>query len=105
MYYTYIIKCENETLYTGIAKDVARRFGEHVSGSKKGAKYTRANRAVSVEAVWCSEDRSAASKLEAFIKKLSRSQKLELIAQPDLLKDKYSEKISWSDYEFVKVNI
>ena len=102
MYYTYIIKCENDTLYTGIAKDVAKRFDEHVSGSKKGAKYTRANKAVSVEAVWSSIDRSDASKLEAFIKKLTRSQKLELIAQPDLLKDKYGEKISWSDYEFVK---
>ncbi len=102
MYYTYIIKCEKGTLYTGIAKDVAKRFGEHVSGSKKGAKYTRANRAVSIEAVWRSEDRSAASKLEAFIKKLTRVQKLELIANPDLLRDKYFEKISWADYEFVK---
>lgn len=102
MYYTYIIKCEKGTLYTGIAKDVTKRFEEHISGSKKGAKYTRANRAVSIEAVWSSADRSTASKLEAFIKKLSRIQKLELIATPDLLRDKYFEKISWSEYEFVK---
>ncbi|MBR2404108.1 MAG: GIY-YIG nuclease family protein [Clostridia bacterium] len=105
MYYTYIIKCEKGTLYTGIAKDVAKRFSEHTSGNKKGAKYTRANRAVSIQAVWSSADRSTASRLEVFIKKLTRAQKLELISKPSLLKEEHGDKISWSDYQFEKVDI
>ena len=68
MYYTYIVKCENGNLYTGITTDVERRFVEHRSKSKISAKYTRANPAVRIEAVWSSCSRALASKLEYFIK-------------------------------------
>ena len=45
MYYVYIVKCSDETLYTGIATELERRVEEH-NGSDKGAKYTRVRRPV-----------------------------------------------------------
>ncbi len=79
MYYVYIAQCADDTLYTGIATDLARRIEEHNS-SEKGAKYTRVRRPVSL--VYSEEypDRSLASKREYEIKKkMSRTKKLELI--------------------------
>ena len=81
MYYVYIARCADDTLYTGIATDLARRIEEHNS-SEKGAKYTRVRRPVSL--VYSEEfpDRSLASKREYEIKKkMTRVQKLTLIAQ------------------------
>jgi len=80
MYYVYIVECADETLYTGIATELARRVEEHNS-SEKGAKYTRARRPVTL--VYSEEypDRSTASKREYEIKKkMNRVQKLKLIA-------------------------
>ena len=79
MYYVYIARCADDTLYTGIATDLSRRIEEHNS-SDKGAKYTRVRRPVSL--VYSEEfpDRSLASKREYEIKKkMSRTQKLKLI--------------------------
>ena len=79
MYYVYIVKCADETLYTGIATELERRIEEH-NGSDKGAKYTRVRRPVSL--VYSEEyaDRSSASKREYEIKKkMSRAEKLKLI--------------------------
>jgi len=80
MYYVYILKCADNTLYTGITTELERRIDEH-NGSDKGAKYTRVRRPVSL--VYSEEysDRSSASKREYEIKKkMSRAQKLKLIA-------------------------
>ena len=79
MYYVYIVKCADDTLYTGIATQLDRRIDEHNS-SEKGAKYTRIRRPV--ELVYSEEypDRSAASKREYEIKKkMTRKDKLALI--------------------------
>ncbi len=80
MYYIYIIKCSNGSLYTGITTDPKRRFSEHIQKSGKGAKFTRANPPISLEALWHCETRSDAQRLEAQIKKLKRQTKLEIIA-------------------------
>jgi len=77
-YFIYILKCSDDTLYTGITTDLARRVDEHNS-SDKGAKYTKLRRPVSLVYSEESEDRSSASKREYAIKKLTRQQKLELI--------------------------
>lgn len=80
MYFVYILKCSDGTLYTGITSDIARRIEEHNS-SKLGAKYTKARRPV--ELVYSKEfdDRSSASIEEARIKKLSREEKLSIISK------------------------
>lgn len=80
-YYVYILKCEGDILYTGIATDYKRRFDEHtnVNGSKKGAKFTKSHKPEKIVAVWKTKNRSEASKLESRIKQLDKSDKLLLI--------------------------
>lgn len=74
----YIVRCANGSLYTGITNNLAGRIADHNAG--RGAKYTAAFGPV--EVVWKKrkKDRSAASKLEAAIKKLARPEKDELVA-------------------------
>ncbi len=78
MYYLYILKCVDDTLYTGITVDLERRIKEH-NTSKLGAKYTRARRPVKLVYSKRFRNRSLASKAESKIKKLSREGKIELI--------------------------
>ncbi|MDO8453941.1 MAG: GIY-YIG nuclease family protein [Sulfurimonas sp.] len=77
-YFVYILKCNDNTLYTGIAKDIDKRINEH-NTSEKGAKYTKARRPVQLVYKENSLDRSSASKREYEIKKLSRDKKLDLM--------------------------
>ncbi len=78
MYYLYILKCADETLYTGITVDLKRRINEHNS-SGLGARYTKSRRPVKLVYSKKFRDRSTASKEEARIKTLSRKEKLEMI--------------------------
>ncbi|MEA2111264.1 MAG: GIY-YIG nuclease family protein [Campylobacterota bacterium] len=82
-YYVYILKCSDNTYYTGITTDLERRLLEHNS-SVKGAKYTRNRRPVIVVYSEENHDKSSASKREYEIKKLSRVQKIELVFRGDL---------------------
>ena len=77
-YFVYILKCSDDTLYTGITTDVERRVDEH-NNSDKGAKYTKNRRPVELIYSEKSEDRSSASKREYAIKKLTRNEKKALV--------------------------
>ncbi len=74
-YFTYILHCADDTLYTGITTDLERRIHEHNTDDKKWAKYTRIRRPV--ELVYSEEytSRSEACKREYEIKHLSKSEK------------------------------
>lgn len=76
----YIIQCSDGSLYTGVTTDIERRFAEHRDG-KRGARYFSGRQPESV--VWQEEDhdRSSALRREAAIKKLSRQDKLALVAE------------------------
>ena len=76
-WYVYILKCADDTLYTGITTDVNRRLNEHNKGT--GAKYTKTRRPVILVAVSEASNRSEASKEEYRIKQLTRKEKLLLI--------------------------
>ncbi len=78
MYYLYLVQCADKTLYAGITTDLARRVREH-NESASGARYTRARRPVTLVYSRKFKDRSAATKAEASMKKLSREAKLKLI--------------------------
>lgn len=78
LWYLYILKCSDDTLYTGITTDLQRRVEEHNS-SPKGAKYTRIRRPVELIYFESHKDKSGATIREIEIKKLSRAKKLELI--------------------------
>lgn len=86
MYYTYILRCEDNSLYTGITTDLNRRLEEHKSQSEKSAKYTRTHKVIKMETAWTSENRVLASKLEYHIKRLTKKQKEQLIITNDLEK-------------------
>jgi len=75
----YIIKASDASFYTGITTDVERRFDEHSQG-QKGAKYFNGRNPVKVVYREDGHSRSSASRREAEIKKLSRSEKESLIA-------------------------
>ena len=83
MYYLYILKCADGTLYTGITVDLKRRTKEHNS-SELGAKYTKSRRLVKVVYSKKFRDRSTASKEEIRIKSLSRKEKLKIIKKQDI---------------------
>jgi len=74
----YILQCSDDTLYTGITTDIARREHEH-NHTKRGAKYTRLRRPVKLVYSEECENRSSASKREYEIKHFSRKEKLQLI--------------------------
>ena len=77
IFFVYIIKCNDKTLYTGYTNDVVKRFKKHCDG--KGAKYTR-NRSP-LHLVYFEEykTKSEAMKREYAIKQLTRKQKMNLI--------------------------
>ena len=81
MYYVYILRCKDNSLYTGITTDVQRRFFEHKENKIKGAKYTKSHKPVGIEAVWETDTKSDASKLEYRIKKLSKTEKETVISE------------------------
>lgn len=78
-WFTYIVRCADDTLYTGVTTDLQRRIQEHNHCDKKGAKYTRTRRPVQLIHNEVFENRSQACQREAAIKKLNRQQKLNLL--------------------------
>ncbi|HIP28883.1 MAG TPA: GIY-YIG nuclease family protein [Sulfurovum sp.] len=80
MYFVYILRCIDDSLYTGITTELSRRVEEH-NFSDKGAKYTRTRRPVTLVYFEKHGDRSSASKREYEIKKkMTRVMKLKLIS-------------------------
>ena len=77
MYFVYLIKCKDGTLYTGITTDVKRRFKEHSLG--RGGAYTRARKVVKILYSEKQKNRSSALKRESEIRKLTHKQKLNLV--------------------------
>jgi len=75
-WYVYMLRCGDDTLYTGITDDVQRRLAAHRSG--KGAKYTRGRSPLTLAYTEEVPDKSAALKRELAIKKLARTEKLKL---------------------------
>jgi putative endonuclease len=72
-WFVYIVRCADDTLYTGITTDVNRRVSEH--NGKKAARYTRSRQPVKICYIEATRTRSDALKREAAIKKLSRAKK------------------------------
>lgn len=103
MYYTYILRCKDNSLYTGITTDLERRLKEHKEKGEKTAKYTLRHDAIKMEIAWESENRVLASKLEFNIKKLTKKQKEELIKNPKLLNEFLGDKIQLELYSKVRV--
>ncbi len=76
MYFLYILKCSDDTLYTGITNDLERRLKRHKAGS--ASRYTRASGAGEIVYTEEHPDRGSALKREAEIKRWRRDKKLAL---------------------------
>lgn len=84
MDFVYMLRCGDDSLYTGWTNDLEKRLAAHRSG--KGAKYTRGRGPVTLVYLEELPDKSSAMKREAAIKKLSRPQKEALIAKQHEIK-------------------
>jgi len=78
MYFVYILRCNDNSLYTGITTNLCRRYYEH-NFTNKSAKYTKTKRPVKLEYYEVQKTRSEATKRENEIKKLSKENKEKLI--------------------------
>lgn len=77
-WFVYMIRCFDNSIYTGITTDVERRYKEHCEG--KGAKYTKVRKPKEICACFKVKNRSEAGKLEYFIKNLTKKEKENLIS-------------------------
>ena len=77
MYYIYILRCKDKSLYTGITTDVERRFKEHRAGT--GGRYTRSHKPEKIIYREKAETRSDALKREAEIKSWPREKKMRFV--------------------------
>ncbi|MGF6906069.1 GIY-YIG nuclease family protein [Fusobacterium sp. PH5-44] len=104
IYYVYMLRTKIGTLYTGITTDVIRRLSEHIN-NEKGAKYTKGFKIIKIELVLETIGRSNASKIEYYIKKLTKEKKEIFIKNPISLSQKISEDLnifSIPKLEFIK---
>ncbi len=79
-WFVYVARCSDASLYVGIALDVAARIAAHDAG--KGARYTRGRGPLSVVATRRCKTKGEALRLELALKRLSRTEKLALVATP-----------------------
>jgi len=108
--YIYIIECEDGSLYTGIAKDIMARLRQHYHHLPGCAKYTLSHQMKTLRALWLTEDKVMACKIEFWIKKKNRRQKMALIDNPEtilnvlpLVNGIKAEVISVKDFEMEQV--
>ena len=86
MYYIYMLRCKDDSIYTGITTDLDRRMKEHFGAGEKSSKYTSSHVALKLEVAWQTENKALASKLEYWIKQLSKAQK-EILIKDDTRMD------------------
>lgn len=77
-WWMYMVECRDGSLYTGIAKDPARRFGEHCAG--RGAKFTRIKGAVALLAAQRFDSRRTAAQAEYRLKRKPLRIKMQWVA-------------------------
>lgn len=80
-HYVYLLRCADDTLYTGYTTDVERRLATHNAG--KGAKYTRSRRPASLVAHWEYPTKGEALSAEYRLRRLPRPAKLAAAQRPE----------------------
>lgn len=101
MYYVYMLRCIDNSIYTGITNQMEKRYMCHVSRAPSAAKYTRSREVSGIEAIWQTSDKSHALKLEFRIKKLTKLRKEQLIKNPYNL----PEGVEMEEYVYLGNNI
>jgi len=84
-YWVYILHCDNDTYYTGYTTDLAKRYQSHVDGTGR-CKYTKSFKPLYIAQCWkITGEKSFAMQIERSIKKLTRVEKENIIADPERL--------------------
>ena len=96
MFFVYMLRCGDDSLYTGFTDDIKKRIYAHYHQLKTAAKYTKSHPVTGLAALWSCGSETAARKLEFRIKRLKREQKLLLIQKPDSVLKVFPE---LSEYE------
>ena len=99
-----MLRCKDNSIYTGITTDLKRRFSEHLAQNEKCAKYTLTHEALKLESAWQTENRVLASKLEFFLKTLTKEKKERLLKDSNLLESFLGTKIDSKKYMNVELN-
>jgi putative endonuclease len=108
-YFVYIVQCKNDLLYTGITNNLIKRIKAHLK-SKSAAKFTKSFRPEKLVACWQIDGgRGLALKVENYIKKMNREQKMNYIQNLhqlslDCEKDLSIKSIPFSESEIEQVN-
>jgi len=79
-WYVYMVRCSDNSLYTGVTIDLDRRLAEHNNSNLLAAKYTRVRRPVSLVYSESLSSKSEAAKRECSIKQLNKQEKEHLIS-------------------------
>ena len=79
MNYTYMVRCSDGSLYTGWTNDLEKRMRAHNAG--RGARYTKSRLPVTLEYYEAFETKEEAMRRECAIKRMTRAQKLALLAE------------------------
>lgn len=87
-YYAYLLRCKDASLYCGYTDDLERRVAAHNAGT--GARYTKGRGPVELVYFEAFDDKCAAMRREYAIKRLTRREKLKLIAQHPLAEEDHA---------------
>ncbi len=80
--FVYMLRCKDDSLYTGITTDLQRRFSEHLEGGKSAAAYTRSHPPLYMAAAFEVPDLKTAARFEYAIKHLGKEKKEALVKDP-----------------------
>ncbi len=83
MAYIYVVRCEDNSLYCGIARDVYKRISDHFNKKKTAAKYTKSHPVKSVCGVWETAEWSDAARFEFAFKKIPKNMKETILMSPN----------------------
>jgi len=92
-WFVYILRCADDTLYTGVTTDIDKRLKQHNGIEKNGAKYTRGRQPVKLVYQEYSDSRATACKREHVIKSLKKHEKELIIEQHQLCQIRHSKSL------------
>ena len=99
MYFVYVLRCVDSSLYCGYTTDVAHRIKAHTGKARGGAKYTKSHPPFRIEAVWKCPEKGSALALEKLFKNLTKQDKERLVSNEVSLADLIGDKLGSGQIE------
>ena len=99
MYFVYVLRCVDSSLYCGYTVDVARRVASHLGKAPGGAKYTKSHVPTHIACVWSCEDKRDACRLEYRFKRLPKEIKEALVSGGESFEGAFSGVLDPSVFE------